>query len=96
MTTPDSFEYTDDSVVARVSVDIPNQAVADISQLTSAMSAMRTELESIARAQSSWLDYLQQMPVIVEQSNQAIRNQITLMERMSYLQSEVGSTGTGG
>lgn len=92
MTTPEggAFEYTDDSVVARVSVDIPNQAVTDISQLTAAMSAMRTELEAIARAQSNWVDYLQQMPVIVEQSNQALRNQITLMERMSYLQGEVG------
>jgi len=50
-------------------------------------------LEAISRAQSNWLGYLQQMPVIVEQSNQAIRNQITLMERMSYLQGEVGSSG---
>lgn len=96
MTTPDSFEYNDDSVVARVSVDIPSQSVSDISQLTSAMGAMRTELEAIARAQSDWLGYLQQMPVIVEQSNQAIRNQITLMERMSYLQNEIGSSGGGG
>lgn len=96
MTNPSGpFEYSDDSVVARVSVDIPNQAVTDISQLTSAMSAMRTELEAIARAQSSWLDYLQQMPTIVEQSNQALRNQITLMERMSYLQGEIGPTGGG-
>jgi len=95
MTTPDSFEYNDDSVVARVSVDIPSQAVSDISQLTTAMSAMRTELEAISRAQSDWLGYLQQMPVIVEQSNQAIRNQITLMERMSYLQGEIGSSGGG-
>lgn len=96
MTNPSGpFEYNDDSVVARVSVDIPNQAVTDIAQLTSAMSAMRTELEAISRAQSDWLSYLQEMPVIVEQSNQALRNQITLMERMSYLQGEVGSAGRG-
>lgn len=96
MTAPNPFEYTDDSVVARLSVDIPNQAVTDISQLTTAMSAMRTELEAISRAQSDWLSYLQQMPVIVEQSNQALRNQITLMERMSYLQAEIGTSGGGG
>lgn len=97
MTNPEgSFEYNDDSVVARVSVDIPTQAVTDIAQLTTAMSAMRTELEAISRAQSSWLDYLQQMPTIVEQSNQALRNQITLMERMSYLQGEIGPTGGAG
>lgn len=93
--TPDSFDYTDDSVVARVSFDIPSSALGDVTQLTSAMGAMRTELEAIARAQSDWLDYLQQIPAITEQANQAIRQQITLMERMSYLQGEVG-VGRGG
>lgn len=98
MTTPSdsSFDYTDDSVIARVAFDIPHQAVGDVSQLTSAMSAMRTELESIARAQSDWMDYLRQVPEITSRANQAIREQITLMERMSYVQGEVGVGGGGG
>lgn len=98
MTTPSdsSFDYTDDSVIARVAFDIPHQAVGDVSQLTAAMSAMRTELESIARAQSDWMDYLRQVPEITSRANQAIREQITLMERMSYVQGEVGVGGGGG
>ena len=97
MTTPgsDSFDYTDNSVIARVAFDIPESALSDINQITSAMGAMRTELESIARAQSDWLDYLGQVPQIAERANQAYRETITQMERMSYIQNEIGG-GIGG
>lgn len=94
--TPDSFDYTDDSVIARVSFDVPSSALGDVSQLTSAMSAMRTELEAISRAQSDWLEYLREIPAITEQANAAIRSQITLMERMGYLQGEVRPGGISG
>lgn len=98
MTTPspDAFNYTDDSVVARVSIDVPSQALTDISQLSSAMGAMRTQLEAIARAQGDWLDYLQQIPVIAERANQAYRDQITQLERISYIQNELGNSDAGG
>jgi hypothetical protein len=95
MTTPspDAFDYTDDSVVARVSIDVPSQALTDISQLSTAMGAMRTQLEAIARAQGDWLDYLQQIPVIADRANQAYRDQITQLERISYIQNELGNSG---
>lgn len=99
MTTPggtDGFDYTDDSVIARVAFDIPASAVTDISQITQVMGAMRTQLEAVARAQEDWIGYLQQVPAIAERANQAFRDQITLLERMSYLQSEVGQAGMGG
>lgn len=94
MTTPDGggFEYTDDSVIARVSFDIPGTAVTDLTQITQVMGAMRTQLEAVARAQEDWLSYLQSVPAIAERANQAFRDQITLMERLSYLQSEIGPT----
>lgn len=97
MTTPgsDSFDYTDDSVIARVSIDIPPSTLTDISQITQAMGAMRTEMESVARAQSDWLDYLQQVPQIAERANQAYRDSITQMERMAYIQNEIGGGGVG-
>lgn len=100
MTTPDgglsNFDYTDDSVIARVSFDIPASAVTDISQITQVMGAMRTQLEAVARAQEDWLGYLQSVPQIAERANQAFRDQITLMERMTYLQSEIKQSGGGG
>ena len=88
--TPDAFEYTDDSVVAKVSIDVPSQSLTDISQLTSAMGSLRVEMEAMARAQGDWLEYLRQVPVIVEQANQAYRDSITQLERMSYIQNEIG------
>jgi hypothetical protein len=98
MTTPgpDSFQYNDDSVVARVSFDVPPSTLTDITQITQAMSAMRTELESIARAQSNWIDYLQQVPQIAERANQAYRDSITQMERIAYIQNEIGGSGAIG
>jgi len=103
MTSPDNvggFEYTDDSVIARVSFDIPGQALNDIGQLSQAMGAMRVQLEAIARAQSDWLEYLNEIPDITERANEALRAQITLLERQSYLQNEIGGgaafSGAGG
>jgi len=96
MTTPESFEYNDDSVVARVSFDIPGQALNDIGQLTQAMGAMRTQLEAISRAQSDWLGYLNEVPEITERANQMLREQITLLERMSYIQNEIGGSNLVG
>lgn len=96
MTTPggeSGFEYTDDSVIARVSFDVPASAVNDISQITQVMSAMRTQLEAVSRAQGDWLEYLGQVPQIAERANQAFREQITLMERLSYIQNEIGGAG---
>lgn len=98
MTTPssDAFEYNDDSVVARVAIDVPSQAITDISQLSTAMAAMRTQLEAISRSQGDWLDYLQQVPVIAERANQAYRDQITQLERIAYIQNELGGSAGGG
>lgn len=98
MTTPGgdgTFEYTDDSVIARVSVDVPSQALTDINQLAEAMGAMRTQLAAVAEAQESWLEFLNQMPKVTRDTNDAIKDQITLLERQTYLQGELGG-GRGG
>jgi LemA protein len=71
---PSGFDYTDDSVIARVSFDIPSSAVTDISQITQVMGAMRTQLEAVSRAQEDWLGYLQSVPQIAERANQAFRD----------------------
>lgn len=92
---PSNFEYSDDSVVARLSFDVPPQALTDVTQLTQALSAMATQQEYIARSTGSWLDYMQQVPQIMERANQAYRESITQLERMSYIQNEM-SAGPGG
>lgn len=97
MTTPDggSFEYTDDSVIARVSVDVPTQALSDIQQLADSMAAMRTQLDAVTEAQGNWVEFLKQMPKMLGDTNDAIKDQITLLERQSYLQQQTGG-GKGG
>lgn len=95
MTNPSGggFEYTDDSVVARLSFDVPAQALTDVSQLTQALSAMATQQEALARSTGSWLDYMNQVPQIMERASQTYREAITQMERMSYIQNEMGGGG---
>lgn len=90
---PSNFEYTDDSVVARLSFDVPPQALTDVTQLTQALGAMATQQEYIARSTGSWLDYMQQIPQIMERASQSYREAITQMERMAYIQNEMGGGG---
>lgn len=100
MTTPGNentgFEYTDDSVIARVAFDIPNQGIGDIKQLSDAMDGLQTRLIEISRAQGDWVDYIKQIPTITEAANDALEAHITRLERISYLQGQTPSIGGGG
>ena len=87
---PDNFEYRDDSIVARLAVEVPSQALGDLDQVRERVAAIRVENEAAARAMGDWAGYLQSMPQIIEQANQSYRNMITSMERMSYIQNEMG------
>jgi hypothetical protein len=87
---PSGFEYRDDSIVARLAVEVPASALTDMDQVRDRASAVRTEMEAIARATGDWSQYLQAIPQITEQANQAYRNMITSLERMSYIQNELG------
>lgn len=106
MTTPNEgggqFSYTDDSVIAKVSIDVPSQALTDITKLSEAMGAMRAQLDAVADAQEKWLGFLNQMSSATNDTNEAIKSQITLLERQNYLQGEGmggrsgGMSGAGG
>lgn len=93
---PSNFEYSDDSVVARLAFDVPPQALTDVTQLTQALQAMAVQQEYIARSTGSWLDYMQQVPQIMERANQAYRESITQLERMAYIQNEMSGGAPGG
>lgn len=98
MTSPgggSGFEYTDDSVIARVSIDVPSQAITDISSLSQAMAAMRAQLDAVADAQEKWLGFLSEMPKVTQDTNSAIKDQITLLERQNYLQGEAQGGRSG-
>lgn len=84
------FDYTDDSVVAKIAVDIPNTVLTDLDQVRERTAAIKVEMEAISRSNASWNEYLSQIPVIAEQASQAYRNMITQLERVSYIQQELG------
>jgi hypothetical protein len=72
MTTPrEPFQYTEDTVAARVSVDVPNESVASLNQLVAKAQELRTHVEASARAQASFDEYLRQLPQLLDQANQA-------------------------
>lgn len=90
MSSPGNFEYRDDSIVARIGVDVPASTLTDLEQVRDRVANIRVEQEAMARASGEWASYLQSMPAIIEQANQAYRNMVTQLERMSYIQQELG------
>jgi len=90
MTEPTNFEYDDQSVVARISVDVPPQAATDVAQIAQQTQSLRVELEAVARAAGDWNGYLQALPGIAQTASQQIQSLITQMERMAYIQRELG------
>src|SRR4249919_1365225 len=92
MTTGDEggFEYSDESVVARISVEVPAGAVTSLAEISQQTHSLRTEMEALARAQGDWLNYLQSLPEIAQRAAQAQQNLITQLERTAYIQNELG------
>jgi hypothetical protein len=91
-----SFEYKDDSVIGRISIDVPAASLTDLDQVRQRATAIRTEQEAIARASGDWFGYLQQIPRIADQATQSYRQMITQLERISYIQQELGGLGNVG
>lgn len=71
MTTGGDFDYTDDSVQARLSVDVPADALGAISQIAERTAEMRTHMEAAARAQGDFVEYLRTLPQLLEQAESA-------------------------
>lgn len=92
----DDFQFTDDTVVAKLSIDVPAGSAESLRQINQQAEQLRVELEAIARAESNWIDYLEQVPQLTEQAAAAQRNLITQLERTSYLQQQLGSAGMPG
>ena len=93
--TDDAFEYNNDSVVAKLSIEVPSGAVDSLQEINQQAEQLRVQLESIARAESNWIEYLQQIPQLTEQAASAQRSLITQLERTSYLQQQIGSMPGG-
>lgn len=89
------FEYNDDTVTAKMSVEIPQQSIENVTQLTQKFHLLRTEIELATRSEQGFLSYLDQMSEISDRATQSQRNFITQLERSSLVQRDIGGT-TGG
>ena len=67
----DPFSYGDDVVAARVSVDVPPESAANLDSIIRGVSELRTNMEATARANSSVVDYLREMPTLLSQVGEA-------------------------
>ena len=93
MTEP--FEYSEDAVTAKLSIDIPSTAIDDVSRLTREFQLLRTELEAASRTQADFLEYLKEVPEISERATQAQRSYTSQLERGSLVQQEINSSTRG-
>lgn len=89
-TGPSNFDYTDDSVIAKISVDVPHNAVTDIAEIAHQTQALRVEMEALARAQGDYSSYISSLPEIMQRATQQTQSYITQLERVSYIQNELG------
>ena len=74
MTTPGSggaFDYTNDTVSARLSVEVPSDALANLHQLNAQTHELRVNMEAAVRAQGNFVEYLRQLPEALTRSGQA-------------------------
>ena len=91
----DNFQVGDDAVVAKLSIDVPAGSAESLRQINQQAEQLKVNLEAVARAEESWLEYLRQVPQLTEQVSQAQRNLITQLERTHYIQQELGGLGGG-
>ena len=84
------YEINDDSVTARLSVEVPDDSIQNLQQLTRGFQLLRVELEAATRMQGNYSDYITNMPEILERATQAQRSYLSELERSSLIQAEIG------
>ena len=94
MTTPGGpgFSQGDDYVAARLSIDIPDDAVEGVREITQAVEAYRTTLEAAARAEADMTRYLEQMAEASKSASTAQQNLSANLQQYLSLASRAGIT----
>ena len=65
MTTPgDGFEYGEDQVTARLSVEIPPEAIRSLDDVAQRTEDLRVNMEAVAKATADYGDYLTSIPAL--------------------------------
>jgi hypothetical protein len=88
------FEYGENTVAARLSIDIPNEGVQSLREITQEISRFRTEMEAASRSQGDFIGFFQTLPSIASQAASAFKTYADELERGLALQQRMqGAVG---
>lgn len=88
------FEYGENTVAARLSIDIPTEGVQSLREITQEISRFRTEMEAAARSQGDFIGFFQTLPSIASQAASAFKTYADELERGLALQQRMqGAVG---
>lgn len=90
------FQYGDDFVAARVSIDIPTEGIAGLREITQEMDRFRTSVEAANRSSDTFSGYLNRIAEAANQAAQAQQNVIGMLERSNEYQNQLVTGGAGG
>ena len=73
MTTPsgDPYVYGDDTVAARLEVDIPADAISNLADLSRHTADIRANMEATAKYNQDYVEYLRQLPTVLGEVDSA-------------------------
>lgn len=89
-----SFEYTDNTVAAKISIDVPQEGIQGLREITTEVERFKTQMEAANRLSGSFIDYLKQLPQIAKQAADAQKNLADQLERTVAAQGKLGGTGS--
>jgi hypothetical protein len=88
------FEYGENTVAARLSIDIPTEGVQSLREITQEISRFRTEMEAAARSEGDFIGFFQNLPSIAAQASNAFKTYADQLERGLALQQRMaGAVG---
>jgi len=99
VTTPGGgFEYSSDgeSVVAKLSIDIPQEGLQSLREMTTETNRYRVELEAANRMGKDFVEYLRQLPQIQAQVAQAQKEIVEQLQRTIDVQKQMLQPGGAG
>jgi len=89
------FQTGADYVAARLSIDVPDEGIASLRELTQQIEKFRTSTEQAARGSESFISYLKQMQQAASAATEAHRNLAAQLDRTLDMQSRT-MAGPGG
>lgn len=92
----ESFSETTDGVKAKLTVEVPEQAMTTLSQLAKQTEAYRVSMEAAARATGDHMGYLEKMPTIADVATKKLKEWCDQVEHAVELKGKLGDVTVPG